>query len=59
MSLDTRTVGTTETLVERAAGGTLADYVNSTGDLRVRVRCSTTAGSFIASANLLRITYEK
>ena len=58
VQLDSRTVGTTETLIEKMAGGTLADYVTSAGDLRVRIRCSTTTGSFIASSNLLRVSYE-
>jgi subtilisin family serine protease len=59
VQLDARSVGTTEVLVEKAAGGTLANYVSATGEVRARIRCTTTAGSFYQSANLLRITYTK
>jgi subtilisin family serine protease len=57
-TLSSRTVGTTETrIADLAPSGTLADYVSS-GNLRVRVRCTTTAGSFYASANQLQIRYD-
>ena len=59
VTLDSRTVGTTEVAIEKAAGGTLADYVSAAGEVHVRVRCTTTAGSFVASANSLRISYER
>ena len=60
VGLDQRSVGTTEVLIANVAvGGTLSGYVSSAGDLHVRVRCSTTSGSFTASGNLLRISYSK
>jgi subtilisin family serine protease len=59
VTLDSRTVGTTETrIADLPATGTLSDYVSSAGDLRVRVRCTTTAGTFVASGNQLQITYD-
>jgi hypothetical protein len=57
VQLDARAVGTTEVLVEKLAGGTLSSYVSSTGEVRARVRCTNSAGSFFTSGNLLRITY--
>jgi hypothetical protein len=58
--LDQRSVGTTQvSLAGLPVGGTLSSYVNGVGELRVRVRCSTTAGTFAASGNLLRIGYSK
>ncbi|HEX8083115.1 MAG TPA: S8 family serine peptidase [Solirubrobacteraceae bacterium] len=60
VAIDTRTVGTTEVLLANVVvGGTLSSYVASNGDLHVRVRCATTAGTFTASGNLLRIGYSK
>lgn len=62
ISLDSRSVGTTEVLVERLPGGTLADYVSGTsgdGQVHVRVRCTLTSASFNTSADLLRITYTR
>ena len=58
IQLDVRTVGTTEALVQRAATGTLTDYVSSAGDVRVRVRCTAYAG-FTASADMLRLTVSR
>ena len=60
--LDARTVGTTEVLVDKTVGGTLADYVSGTsgdGEVRVRVRCTHGSSSFYARADLLRVTYTK
>ena len=52
-------MGPTETLIaDRAATGTLSSYVNASGQVRVRVRC-TRSGSFILSSNLLRLTYTR
>ena len=59
VTLDSRTVGTTDVAIDTAAGGTLADYVSGAGEVHVRVRCTTTGGSFVASGNSLRISYEK
>jgi subtilisin family serine protease len=59
VTLDTRTVGTTEVrIADLAPGGTLSRYVSSAGNLYVRARCTTTAGSFFASGNQLQITYD-
>jgi len=60
VQLDSRSVSTTEVLVEKTPTGTLADYVSGAsgdGELRVRLRCTTTSGTFFASADLLRIAY--
>jgi hypothetical protein len=60
VQLDSRSVGTTEVQVERTATGTVANYVSGTsgnGDVRTRIRCTTTSGTFIASGDLLRIVY--
>jgi hypothetical protein len=60
--LDSRSVGTSEVQVDRTASGTLADYVSGAsgdGDVAVRIRCSRSSGSFYASADLLRITYQR
>ena len=37
--------------------GAAADYVGPGGEVRVRVRCTTTA-NFFASGELLSVTYE-
>jgi subtilisin family serine protease len=59
-ALDSRSVGRTQVLIsDVAVPGTLSEYRSSGGETRVRVRCSTTAGTFIASGNLLRITYKR
>jgi subtilisin len=60
--LDSRSVGTSEVLVDGLVGGTLADYVSGTsgdGEVRVRVRCTHGSSSFYARADLLRVTYTK
>jgi subtilisin len=60
IALDTRSVGTTQVLIGNVAvGGTQSAYRSSAGDVHVRVRCSTTSGSFTASGNLLRIGYSR
>jgi hypothetical protein len=62
VDLDTRTVGTTEVAVLLAPTGTLASYVSGSsgnGEVRVRVRCRTTSGSFFTSADLLQIAYTR
>ncbi|HEX2085928.1 MAG TPA: S8 family serine peptidase [Solirubrobacteraceae bacterium] len=60
VAIDQRSVGTTQVLLSGiAVGGTLSSHVNSAGDLHVRVRCSTTSGTFAASGNLLRIAYSR
>jgi hypothetical protein len=57
---DTRSVGATETAVEVVPAGSLSDYVSgtgTTGELQVRLRCTTSAGTFVSSADLLNISY--
>jgi hypothetical protein len=62
VELDSRTVGTGEVeIANRAPTGTLANYVSGTtgnGELRVRIRCRTSAGSFFSSGDMMRITFE-
>lgn len=61
VDVDSRSVGATPVLIEKAVAGTLADYVSgSTGDgeLRLRVRCQA-SGSFVSSGDLMRISYDK
>ena len=60
VQLDSRSVGTTEVIVDKAVTGTLADYVSGTsgdGEVRVRVRCTLSSYSFYASGDTIRITY--
>lgn len=59
VTVDSRSVGTTKVGVDVAPGGVLADYVSGTsgtGEMRVRIRCATTAGTFVLGGDLLRIT---
>ena len=61
VTLDTRSVGTSEVLITKSASGTLADYVSGSegpGNLHLRVLCTTSAGSFYASGDLMRIVYD-
>ena len=61
VSLDARSVGTTEVLVDKIPTGTLGHYVSGAsgdGDIRARVRC-TKSSSFYARGDLLRITYDR
>jgi subtilisin family serine protease len=58
VQIDSRSVGTTEVLVDRSATGTLADLVSSTGEVRVRVRC-TSGSSFYSRGDYLRVTYTR
>ena len=60
VEFDSRSVGTTEVLVEKSPGGTLADYVSGSsgpGELRMRARCTTSSGTFFTSADLMRISF--
>ncbi|HEY3189575.1 MAG TPA: S8 family serine peptidase [Solirubrobacteraceae bacterium] len=58
VTVDSRSIGTTDTLIaDRSPTGTLSSYVSSTGQVRVRVRCTRTTSSFFASGNLLKLTY--
>jgi uncharacterized repeat protein (TIGR01451 family) len=59
VQLDSRSVGTTEVQVSSLTPpGSLADFVSGTtgtGDVRLRVSCSTTAGTFSLSGDLMRL----
>ena len=61
--LDQRTVGTSESQVDVAPSGTLADYVSGTsgdGDVAIRIRSSRSDSySFFTSGDLLRVTYTR
>ena len=63
VTLDSRSVGTTELEVSATPGGTLADYVSGTtgdGEVAVRIRCTRGDGvNFWTSADLLKIVYER
>jgi hypothetical protein len=62
VEIDARSVGTTEALVDRTLGGTLADYVSGTsgdGEVRVRVRCTHGSSSFYSRADVLRVIYTR
>jgi hypothetical protein len=62
VTLDSRSLGTTEVQIDRFPSGALADYVSGTtgdGTLYVRVRCTSSSGAFTTSGDLLRITYTK
>jgi hypothetical protein len=60
VTLDTRSVGTTEVLVDRTASGTLNTYVSGTGtgDVAVRVRC-TLSSNFRSQGDLMQIVYAR
>ncbi|MCW2961249.1 MAG: in-like serine protease [Thermoleophilia bacterium] len=59
VQLDARSVGTSELLIaDRAPTGALANYVSAAGEVRVRVRCTSSQRSFSARADLLRITWD-
>jgi hypothetical protein len=63
VQLHSQSVGATEAAIASLAPtGAPADYVGGTtgdGDVRVRIRCSTTTGNFYSSGDLLRITYDR
>ena len=63
VQLDSRSVGATEVLIaDLIPPGALADYVSGAsgnGELRVRVRCAVTSGSFFASGNLMKVVYTR
>lgn len=54
VTLDSRTVGSTEVRIDKAVASAWADYVSGTtgaGNVNVRVRCTTSAGSNVARAD--------
>ncbi|HEX2051299.1 MAG TPA: S8 family serine peptidase [Actinomycetota bacterium] len=58
--VDARTAGASEVQVDVAATGALADYVSGTsgdGDVRVRVRCTSTTAPFYTSGDMMKISY--
>jgi subtilisin len=60
-TLDTRSLGTTEALIEKSVAGTLANYVSGSsgdGEVRVRVRC-TANRAFYVSADVLRVIHTR
>lgn len=58
VTLDSRTVGTTEVLIaDRTPSGALSNFVGTSGEVRVRVRCQTRSGSFVSSGDLMRVSY--
>ncbi|HLL86947.1 MAG TPA: hypothetical protein VK387_06520, partial [Thermoleophilaceae bacterium] len=61
VSLDSRSVGTTEVLVDKSPTGTLGDYVSGTsgdGEVRARVRCTRTS-VFYSRGDLMRLTHDR
>ncbi len=60
VTLDTRSVSTTEVLIDRTASGTLNTYVSGTGtgDVAVRVRCTKTS-NFRSQGDLMQIVYAR
>jgi hypothetical protein len=53
-------VGKPKALLDLGTGGSLAAYVGgsgSSGEVRVRVRCTTTAGRFYARADYARLSF--
>jgi subtilisin family serine protease len=60
VTLDSRSVGSTDVRIANLApGGTLANYVSASGELRVRIQCSTRSGTFVTSGNQLQIVYDR
>jgi serine protease AprX len=63
VQLDSRSVGTSEIKIANLApGGTLGDYVSGEagdGELRVRVRCTRSSGSFYARGDMMRVAFER
>ncbi|MFL5820260.1 MAG: Ig-like domain-containing protein [Solirubrobacteraceae bacterium] len=60
VQLSSTSVGATEVKVDKAPGGTLANYVSGSagdGDLVVRVRCTSSSAGFTSMGDLLRIGY--
>jgi len=62
VQLDARTVGTTKVLISAGLPGALSSYVGgsaATGELRVRVRCTTGVGTFYARADYMRLSFTR
>jgi len=56
VTLDSRTVGTTEIRIDLTVASALADYVSPSGEVRVKV-ASSASSPFVASGDLLEISY--
>jgi subtilisin len=60
VTLSSRSVGTSQVLLANMVpSGNPSDYVSGSGELRVRVRCTRSSGSFYSRGNLMRIAYER
>ena len=62
VSLDSRSIGTTEVQVDKTPTGTLADYVSGAsgdGEVRARVRCTRTSSAFYKRGDLMQVTHER
>jgi hypothetical protein len=62
VTLDSRSVGSTEVQVEGTPTESLANYVNGSagdGELRARVRCTRSSSGFYSSGDLLRLDYKR
>jgi subtilisin len=62
VQLESRSVGTSEVLVQKSPTGTLADFVSGSsgdGDVRVRIRSTRSSGTFYTSADQLNVTLTK
>jgi subtilisin family serine protease len=59
VQLDSRSVGSTEVLVDRSASATLADFVSASGEARVRVRCTSTTQGFYSRGDQLRLVHTR
>ncbi len=61
VQLDSRTVGTTEVLIsDLTPTGNLANFISgtgATGEVRIRVRCTTRSGTFVAGGELFQLAY--
>ncbi len=61
VGVDSRDIGPTEVRVSEPLPTTASAYVggrSGSGDVRIRVRCTTSTDRFVSSADELRITYE-
>ena len=59
LQLSSRSVGTTEVQLDMRPGGTVSSYVDASGYLRVRVRCTLSSASFYSSGDLMKIVYDR
>ena len=58
VTLDSRTIGTTDTTISGLTpAGSLSQYVDSSGAVKIRVSCQSSGGSYTVRGDLLTITY--